>query len=221
MKSILSALALAAAIASYGASASAAVIDYTAVVDLDPSMFDISGNLIVPLPGGPIAIAVGDTLEGTITFANNGRITVFDGAQFPGSEWITGSFLPDLGTTAFSTGSFQLLGVEGDYLAPTTIQSSPASGALVFSKVTNYTDTSFSFTGVTFSLTYVDNHTPDDFPLTSHVTPSRLAIALTPAAISEGPAGVPEPATWALATLGFASIGSALRRRRAQGLASA
>lgn len=207
---------LAAAIVLFGGSAGAAVIDYSAVIDLDPSMFENndSKHLIIHLPGGPISIAVGDTLQGAITFANNGRITVFDSPDIFGSEWISGSFAPDPYTTAFSTGTFQLLGVQGDYVGPETIGPMNAYGAMAFSKVRNYTDSSFSFSGVSFSLTYMDFSTPEDFPLSTHITPDRLSIPLTPAAISEGPAGVPEPETWAVMTLGFGLLGGALRRRR-------
>jgi hypothetical protein len=200
------------AFAAIGTSAAAAVIQYNGVVDLDPSMIDgVSHNLIIPLPGGPVAVNVGDTIEGTITFANQGRVTVSDGDIFGADEWIRGNFGPDLGATAFSTGTFELLGTEGDFLLPGIQNSSATSGALGFGRVANFTNSSFSFSGVSFSMTYVDNHTPDDFPLTTHVTPGQLTIAFAPVAITEG---VPEPQSWALALVGFLGAGTALRRQR-------
>lgn len=127
-----------------------------------------------------------------------------------------GTFQPDIGTTAFSVGSLGLLGVQGDYLGPTTITSLPVGGAIGFAGRSNLTDTSFSFSGVSFSLTYVDEHTEEDFPLTAHVTPWGLTFPFEPTGISEGGTAVPEPATWATLTLGLGLLGSTLRRRRAK-----
>ena len=216
MKARAWAAALAAVVASWAATASATVIDYTTVVDLDPSMFT-GTSLNVPLSGGPIPLNVGDTLQGTITFANNGRITVFDNPNLGGTEWIRGIFSPDFLTSAQSTGTFSLLGVQGDYLLPATITSSNIDGAVGFSRNDNFTNSSFSFTGVTFSLTYVDTE-PQDVPFSSHVTPSRFGVVLTPASISEG-AAVPEPATWGMAILGLGMVGQ-LRRLQRRGLRS-
>lgn len=209
MKQMVLAVGMAAGLACAATTASAAVFNYSAVIDLDPSMIQSPTLLHVPLPGGPIPLSLGDTLQGTITFANNGRITVFDN---PGlGELITGSFAPDPGTTLESDGSFALLGVQGDYLLPPTITSSHVGGSLAFFRRTNYTNSSFSFRGVSFSLTYVS--TGDQLPpFTSHVTPFSLDVLLAPSAISEGP--VPEPATWALMLLGFAAAGQGLRTRR-------
>lgn len=210
MKRVMSALASGAALAWSGAAA-AAVIDYSALVDLDPSMFQAAGSLIVPLTGGPIDIAVGDTLQGTITFTNGGRVTVFNGS-LDGRERIWGTFSPDIGTTAFSTGSLQLLGIQGDYLGPATITSIPVNGAIGFAGRGDLTNTSFSFSGITFSIEYIDESTEGDFPLTTHVTPSFLSFPFETVIISESV--VPEPATWAIMILGFGAAGSAFRRRR-------
>jgi hypothetical protein len=208
--------AVLAAGAAFSSAAAAAVVDYSATIDLDPSMVSSTGRLTVPLPGGPIPLSVGDTLQGTISFANNGRITVFNGSIPTDREWIIGVFGPDLFTTAESVGTFSLLGVQGDYLLPDIIVSTGFGGAVGFSKVANFTNSSFSFSGVSFSLTYVDD--PDDpqtFPFTSHVTPRSLDFPFERASISEG-GGVPEPAVWALLLLGFGATGHRLRRRVAR-----
>lgn len=198
--------------------ASAAVVNYAAVIDLDPSMIDGTGRLIVPLPGGPFSLNVGDTLQGTISFANNGRITVFDGTVPVDREWITASFRPDNGTSAQSIGTFSFLGTKGDYLLPDTIQSSGFVGAVGFGKIANYTNSSFSFTGVSFSLTYVDDLEPQDVPFTTHVTPGLWGFPFEVATIGES---VPEPSTWAVLVLGFGAAGHALRRRRARSVSHA
>jgi len=204
------ALALAAACAC--SAASAATVNYSAVIDLDASMFDVNGTLVVPLPGGPIALNVGDILQGTITFANNGRITVFDGMVPINRETMTATFSPDNGTSAQSIGTFGFLGREGDYQLPDTIQSFGFVGAVGFGRPANYTNSSFSFSGVTFSLTYVDDLEPQDVPFTSHVTPNLWSFPFEVTTISEA---VPEPSTWAMLVLGFGAIGQGLRRRRA------
>lgn len=188
----------------------AAVINYSALIDLDPSMFQTPGMLVVPLTGGAMDIAVGDTLQGTITFLNGGRVTVFNGSV-DGRERVSATFRPDTGTTAFSTGSLQLLGVEGDYLGPTTITSLPVGGAIGFAGRGNLTDSSFSFSGISFSITYVDESSQGDFPLTTPVTPTFLQFPIETVAISES--AVPEPMTWALMILGFGLAGSRLRSR--------
>lgn len=201
-------LALAAACAS--SAAAAAIVDYSAVIDLDPSMFEVSGTLVVPLPGGPIALNVGDTLQGTITFANNGRITVFDGTVPVNRETMSASFRPDNGTSAQSIGTFSFLGRQGDYQLPDTIQSFGFVGAVGFGRPANYTNSSFSFSGVKFSVTYVDDLEPQDVPFTTRVTPN-FWIFPSGVAMSEG---VPEPSTWAVLVLGFGVVGQGLRRRR-------
>jgi hypothetical protein len=202
-------LALAAACAC--SAASAAIVNYSAVIDLDPSMIDGAGRLVVPLPGGPFSLNVGDTLQGAITFANNGRITVFNGTLPVDREWITGSFRPDDGTSAQSVGTFSFLGRQGDYLLPDTVASSNFVGAIGFGRTANYTNSSFSFAGISFSATYVDDLEPQDVPFTTHVTPGLWGFPFEVATISES---VPEPSTWAVLVLGFAALGQALRRRR-------
>lgn len=205
------AVALALAVACACSTASAAVVSYSAVIDLDPSMIDGTGRLIVPLPGGPFSLNVGDTLQGTITFANNGRITVFNGTVPVDREWITGTFRPDDGTSAQSIGTFSFLGRQGDYLLPDTVVSSNVVGAIGFGKIANYTNSSFSFTGISFSATYVDDLEPQDVPFTTRVTPGTWGFPFEVATISES---VPEPSTWGVLVLGFAFLGQALRRRR-------
>jgi hypothetical protein len=203
-------LGLGVAAAMWAATASAATVNYNATVALDSSMYDVAGDLVVPLPGGAIPLAVGDTLTGTITFAGHDSITVFPSSTLSGREWLHAFFEPDPGTTAESTGDFTLLGVTGDYDGPSTIVSSPISGAVGFSKITNLTNTSFSFTGISFNISYVDDvDGGGPGPFTTEVTPGFFEVALTPSIIS-----VPEPRTWALLILGFASAGAALRRRR-------
>jgi hypothetical protein len=194
----------------WGCASQAAVINYSALIDLDPSMFQRPGMLVVPLTGGAMDMVVGDTLHGTITFLHGGRVTVFNGSV-DGRERVSAHFSPGAGTTAFSTGSLQLLGIEGDYLGPTTITSLPVGGAIGFAGRGNLTDTSFSFSGISFSITYVDESTQGDFPLTTRVTPAFLQFPIETVAISES--AVPEPMTWALMILGFGLAGSGLRLR--------
>lgn len=210
MKRVICRIVSGAALAWSGA-ASAAVSHYSALIDLDPSMFQSPGFLVVPLPGGPIDISVGDTLKGAIAFTNGGRVTVFNGS-IDNRERVSASFAPSTGTTAFSAGSLKLLGIQGDYVGPATIASLPVGGAIAFSGRGNLTNTSFSFSGISFSITYVDNSTGGDFPLTTRVTPSFLSFPIETVTISES--AVPEPATWAVMILGFGAVGSALRTRR-------
>lgn len=214
MRSRVFAAALAATVAAWSGAASAAVVNYAGVIDLDPSMFSGTGTLVVPLPGGPMALNIGDTLQGTITFANKGRITVFNGTTIPGDrESISASFSPDTGTTAESIGTFRFLGRHGDYLLADTIVSNGFVGAVGFGKTANYTNSRFSFTGIAFNLTYVDDLDPQDGAVfTSHVTPGLIGFPFETTVISEG---VPEPATWALLLVGFGAVGQGLRRRRA------
>ena len=199
---------------SFASSAAAAVIDYSALINLAPTPFTTE-QLNAPLSGGPIAIEVGYMLQGTITFANGGRVTIYDNPAFRNVEGILASFRPDYNMTAYSVGTYEFLGVTGDYVGPRTLVSGPSSGAIAVWRALNLTDTAFSFTGIRFSITYVsDPHTPSDLPLTKHVTPSYFRMPLGYYSISEG-AAVPEPATWATLTVGFGVLGGALRRRRA------
>jgi hypothetical protein len=203
-------LSLGVAAAMCAAAASAATINYSATIALDPSMYNVAGELVVPLPGAAIPLAVGDTLSGTIAFAGHDSITVYNSPVLGDREWLHAFFEPDPGTTAESTGDFTLLGVTGDYDGPSTITSSPVDGAVGFSKITNLTNSSFSFTGISFNITYIDDlEGGGGLPFTTEVTPGFFEVALTPSTIS-----VPEPSAWALLILGFASAGTALRRRR-------
>jgi hypothetical protein len=213
MKTNQLAMTLVAALSAGAMPAAAATIDYSALIDLEPSMITSFDSLEVPLPGDPINIAVGDTLQGTISFANHGRITLFDNLFLEGYESFSVLFSPNFHSTAFSEGTLEFLGVEGELLGPRILTSSRVSGGMGFGKNANLTNTMFSFTGVRFSITYVDRSTPDDFPLSSQVTPARLSIPYGYFAISQG-AAVPEPSTWAMMITGFGAIGTIARRSR-------
>jgi hypothetical protein len=213
MKTNLLAMALGIALSAGVMPAAAATIDYSAIIDLDPSMITSYGSLEVSLPGDPISIAVGDTLQGTISFANHGRITLFDNLFLDGYEAFSAYFSPNDYSTAFSEGTLEFLGVEGELLGPTILPSSQFYGAMGFGKTANLTNTLFSFTGVRFSITYVDRSIPADSPLSSQVTPARLTVPYGYFSISEG-AAVPEPSTWAMMITGFGAVGTIARRSR-------
>lgn len=205
------AMALAMALTAGAMPAAAATVEYNALIDLDPSMYEADSVLVVRLPGAPIAISVGDTLTGTIKFANQGRITIFNDPEMFDWEQLSGHFRPDNGA-AYSVSDFTFLGVRGDYLGPEVVTSAKYTGALGFGKLMNFTDTGFSFTGISFNITFTPGHYGEDYPLTTSVTPNTFVVVQN-SAISEG-AAIPEPATWAMMIIGFGAVGAAARRRR-------
>jgi hypothetical protein len=202
MKSIF---ALAAAAAAFLTPAAAGAATYVAEIDLDPGHVNQFGHFVAPLPGGPVTLEPGGMLDGTITFANEGRLTVFNNVSDNSTdrEWVLGLFRA--AGPALTEVTWNFLGVEGDYKGP-TVQTGTCGNAICFGTPIDLTPTSFSFTGISFQARHISGSTMFD--------PEDLGIYRGAFAISENVAAVPEPGTWLTMIFGFGVLGGALRRRR-------
>jgi hypothetical protein len=195
-------------IASTAGTASAATVVYDALIDLDPAQhIDSQGKLRVSLPGTLFQLNVGDAFQGSITFANGGRVTVFDSVETPvGSEWVLALFRATNGTVGQFSGALQFLGVQGDYTGPASIPTGGSGGAFAFSAFGNYTNSSFSFSGLSYSGIYNSGDATLFDPL--DLTTPRGTVSISEAG------AVPEPTTWAMMLIGFGAVGASMRRAR-------
>lgn len=195
------------AILSMASAAQAVVVTYDMVIDLGTAKQ--SGNrTTVNLPADTISLLPGDTLKGTVTFTGGDIVTLTNNAIAPGQfELVQLSFTPkpSVGNVDQSVSSVSFLGVSGDYIGGSVVQSMGTT-ILTADAFANLTATSFSFTGFTYRLDYFAGSA-------TAFTPSQLSLGYT-VGISAPPPSVPEPATWAMMIGGFGAIGASMRQRR-------
>jgi hypothetical protein len=134
----------------------AAVYTYNATVDLNASQVSSglespAGWLLPPAPG--IDLGVGDTLQGTISFAGNVALQ-FSGALGSGGTSIFLDFLSP-NTTTYTTTTTTLNGVKGPLSSPNPATSTPNGSSEVVAAVAPILTTTprgtVSISGISYS----------------------------------------------------------------------
>jgi len=151
----------------------------------------------------PVTLNIGDSLSADVTFTGSQALQISDAAVF---ELVNLVFVPISGSGFSGNVSLNLSGVSGDFLG--TLPSNLFSnGADLFASVFgNLTNSSFTFTDVHAELTLTAG--PEPYIV------NRLTLEVsTPNAVLT-PAAVPQPAALALLSVGLASFGAAVLRRR-------
>jgi hypothetical protein len=197
--------------------AEAADYTFSDTLDISQSPTVLSGNsnqldnfyLSGSLPS--FDLQPGDTISGTITFANNQALTLTGNPS--ATDYYLSLLFPTSATSPYLTGSstITLLGVTGSLTSPNPESQSTGPGNSVLSVEDGgiSTGSSFSFTGFTYELTLpIGSQAVDD------VTPSYLQVGQIGSAanfLSVGSA--PEPSTWALMLCGLGVLAYIAHRR--------
>ncbi|WP_253717078.1 PEPxxWA-CTERM sorting domain-containing protein [Sphingomonas sp. AP4-R1] len=185
--------------------APAAVITRDYVFDLGTATAS-GAYTYVQSTDGPLTVSAGDTLQGTVSFLG-GPITLTNDPTSPGPgyELVGLNFYSNGGTTT-GTSVISLTGISGDYTGLASY-SGATIGGLFASAFNDLTPTAFSFTGLTYSLSF------ESGTATSFRAP-QLELAYD-ARLGGAPASdVPEPAIWAMMLAGFGAMGASMRKRR-------
>jgi len=190
-----------AACALLGLSAPGQAVVYTRNIVIDLGTTLATNYSQSTIQADPVTnLLTGDTITGQISFANNARVTLNDVGS---NEYVILYWTPSvIGPTFASTSVASLTGVQGDYVgqSPQTVMSAGCCLA-TYVGLGNLTNSSFSFTGLQYSLTLTQGSGSFD---ANQFTTTAGSIA-----------AVPEPASWATMVAGFGVAGMALRRRRA------
>ncbi len=218
MSSKILAAALAALLVAAPAAASAAVIQLASTLDLTQPNFGAPGLLLYegePAFGPTSALELGerDVLDWTIDFLGDQRLTA-TGLDAVTAILLTSANPANLSSNVVMTGELEFLGAAGETLFTSSALTNvdgvyhvgQAFGAADLAGLPNVV----SFYG----LRYVGG--VDDYlnPLVQWRTYDGPSLAFEADSLRLQSA-VPEPGTWALMILGFAAVGSALRRRSA------
>lgn len=202
--------------------AHATLYTYSATIDLSTGTHTpISGFDVfdVAISGAPsFALVQGDTISGTIHFANHQAITVYAGYSY--AELVLLSNIANVSTSEDMTVS--LLGVSGSMALPNpdheTIFSGFGAVGPIIGPLSGLTTSSLTFTGMQYSLTltsgstlgantYFPLFTPNRFEVADHAFAGGVVIGPAPT-----PPAVPEPATLALVGAGLLMASRARRR---------
>lgn len=199
----------------FGGDVSASIVNYHANVNLKDSesvQINIDGVQVflpgINFPGAySIVLNPGDVLNGTVSFGRD-RLLISDIGR--GSFEVL-TFFPfitsDLSDTV-SSGSITLTGVRGEYLAPQTVLGNIDGAVLGGYRIGDLTSSSFSFSGIDFTINYEHGTTSrfDPYVVSQF---SRVGGRVLENTV------VPEPGTWSLMLTGLGILGVNLRRAKA------
>lgn len=203
----LSGLAVAGLLALSGA-ASAALVQFSAVTDLTGCPNNGPGFCITTVAIAPVTIAVGDTVDYTINFADSERLAMFDETgnfeQFYG--WM---FNPQVGGFfTISDASIDFLALSGTLLEPLFVASQTNGTAHIGPAF--FGDFIAAGSGISFDGYHV-HYTVDALP----ADPDTYSVNAMFAIADRVEVRVaPEPSTLALGVLGLAAAFSARQRLR-------
>lgn len=203
----LSGLAVAGLFA-YSAAASAALVQFTAVIDLTGCPNNGPGFCIVFADMAPITVGVGDTVDYTIMFSGAQRLAMFDDGG-NNEQFYAWMFIPLVpGFFTISDASVDFLGLSGSLLAP--IMETSETNGLLHIGLTFVGDFIETGSGISFSGYHV-HYTVDALPADpdTYLQNATFAIADRVEVIA-----APEPSTLALGLMGVVAALSALHRRR-------
>jgi hypothetical protein len=198
---VLLAITSALALSGYVTTAEATDYNYSGTIDATSGVFE-SGELVYDLPAPSLNLALGDTVSGTFTFANNQEVSV-------SGNTLNSSDVVQLGINASNTdavttsGTFTLLGVQGSLTSANPAAAGSAGSGIASGFYQYYPeDSNFSFSGFAYSLSITSE--------TSTYTTGGASFIVSAPAVSFGEA--PEPTIWALLLGGLGLL--ALRQVR-------
>src|SRR5258705_2676638 len=169
--------------------------------------FDIAVNL-------PTLFA-GDVITTTINFSQGLALRLNDPG--PGTQIVSAIFSPNnsAGGIVSATSQLSLLLAHGDVLTPDVVTGNSFCSTCVnaTSANRNFTDSSFSFRGLSIATTILD--IPQPFGSDRmHFQVWTLGAGDIEITHGASPNAVPEPSTWAMMILGFSGIGFIAYRRK-------
>jgi hypothetical protein len=178
---------------------------------------DFSSGFGVFTQTGQVGINTGNdyvpccSTSGSVANMSNPFASFGSGDQPSGT--LETSFTSVLGQAYTLAFNYAVLGAGQD---PLTVNISPLTTTFLFVDANNDMDTNFSGGPVTIDFLGTGGLITLDFSSDSR---SGADAILDNVVLTTAPAGVPEPATWAMMLLGFGAIGLAMRRRRRLALA--
>ena len=193
--------------------ARAAVYTYSSTLDLSSGTVYPDGSYVYDqflFPGGQPTYSVvdGDTITGTITFANNQRLKILD-PNGSYSEYMSFRFFPQGSSSSVFTSSVHLLGVTGNLTGSNPQSVGPSFGNTVIGATFfGMTPDEVSFSGFDYSVTLGSGNTGNNvyhaYDVEIHAAANSVEVV----------SGVPEPSRTLLLFGGLCGVASRRRRKR-------
>jgi hypothetical protein len=192
--------------------AHASSIQFNTVVDVSTCPTNPPGDcFLVATMASAQTLAVGDTVDFTVTFANSSRLVMYDddGGVEDFAGWLTGTFDPSIFT--ISNASITPLSLIGTLATPLT-ESSESGGT---AHIGPFFNTDFISTGSSISFTGYRVQYTIDALITNPNSYSSVWLILQADRMAVIPdAAVPEPATLSMIGIGVAAL---IRKRWKRG----
>jgi hypothetical protein len=156
-------------------------------------------------------LETGDTISGTITFANNQLLTLTGNPS--ATDYYLSLLFPTAASSTYLTGlsSVTLLGVTGSLTSPNpdAYETGPGNSILAAEDSGISTASSFSFTGFSYSVTLTSSQAVSDVS-PSYVQLGQIGSNANFLTVSDAP----EPSAWALMACGIGVLVGLCRGRR-------
>lgn len=157
-------------------------IDLSALSESTGTGFPAQVTYSAAVDGPPpsLTLGQGDTVTGTVLFDNNEALSVQTGGNLTSLQFNLLASQQNPGFPAF-TSTFTLLGVEGNLDAPNPSSDTQTGVNTVAAEDPNIANSTFSFTGFTYSITLTGgaptSYTPNAFFI---MNPSQVSVVAAP-----------------------------------------